>query len=172
MKTYKLTALVILVLTALFTACCGLDTSSPRACQTMQQDAPMDPDEDVETNPMVGFKIVQFTAVWCGPCKKQSPIIDRMATEGYPVLRCDVDQNKPFATKCKVTQIPTIIFFLDGKVLERYIGVQSYEAITKRCNELRPPPKPDVPKPTPIKPTDDDDSGLPIDKQRFPYKFQ
>lgn len=149
----------------------------PTSTQTCKQSplAPID-DDDTTCDPMIGFKVVMFTATWCSPCKAMEPAIQRLANEDYPILKSDFDKNRPLATKWQVKSLPTIIYFKDGKELHRYVGAQTFETLSKKYHELMakypPDPKPNPePKPKPIKPEDNDDSGLPVDKGRF-YRFQ
>ena len=130
---------------------------------------------DPETDPNAGLKMIQFTAEWCGPCKQMEPAIQRLAVEGYPVLKCDIDMDRMqgggLSAKFAVKRIPTIVILHNGKLLHRWEGVQSFETMAGKMDQLRKQ-YPDEPV-TPDKPdTPDDDSGLPIQPQRVPYKFQ
>ena len=162
----------LLILVTFFTAAVGTNY-----CQIPYTQAPLAPieDEDTTCDPMVGFKVVQFTASWCSPCKSMEPSIQRLANEGYPILKCDVDVDKYLPARFKVKSLPTLVYLKDGKELHRFVGVQTFETLINKYHELMakypPDPKPD-PKPKPIKPKDNDDSGLPVDKGRFPYIFQ
>ena len=69
--------------------------------------------------------MVDFYADWCGPCKLAGPVIDKLA-ETYKdklvIGKVDVDANQGSAGKYGVMSIPTVIFFKDGKEVERMSG--------------------------------------------------
>jgi thioredoxin 1 len=70
--------------------------------------------------------IVDFHAVWCSPCKMQSPILKEVATElgeKIKVIKIDVDQNNEIASRYSVQSVPTIIIFKNGKLVWRQSGV-------------------------------------------------
>lgn len=67
--------------------------------------------------------LVDFWATWCGPCKRQGPIIDELASEGYAVGKVDVDEQPALAQQYQVMSIPTLILFKDGKEINRLVGL-------------------------------------------------
>jgi len=72
--------------------------------------------------------IVDFHAVWCGPCKIQSPILKELAAElgdSVRVIKIDVDQNNDIASRYQIQSVPTIIIFKNGKIAWRKSGVAS-----------------------------------------------
>jgi thioredoxin 1 len=81
--------------------------------------------------------IVDFHALWCGPCKVQSPILKELAGElgdRVRVIKIDVDQNNALASQYQIHSVPTLIVFKNGKQVWRQSGVVSkadlYSVIT------------------------------------------
>ena len=82
--------------------------------------------------------VVDFYATWCGPCKQQSPIIDRLEAV-YPQIefrRIDVDQNERLARSADVSAIPTILFVTKDGIQQRFVGLQSYETLDAALKQL------------------------------------
>ena len=72
--------------------------------------------------------IVDFFATWCGPCKIFAPILEEVASdynEGINFAKIDIDQNEELAMDYNIQAVPTIIFFKNGKEIERITGVIS-----------------------------------------------
>tara|TARA_B100000003_G_scaffold179835_1_gene170716 strand:+ start:852 stop:1169 length:318 start_codon:yes stop_codon:yes gene_type:complete len=70
--------------------------------------------------------LVDFWAAWCGPCRMVGPIIDELSSEydGKAVVgKVDVDSNQEFAAKYGVRNIPTVLLFKDGELVDRKVGV-------------------------------------------------
>jgi len=72
--------------------------------------------------------VVDFHALWCGPCKVQSPILKELAAElgdRVKVIKIDVDQNNAVASQYQIQSVPTLIVFKNGKPVWRHSGVVS-----------------------------------------------
>jgi thioredoxin 1 len=72
--------------------------------------------------------IVDFHALWCSPCKMQSPILKEVADElggKIRIIKIDVDQNIEIAGKYNIQSVPTLIIFKNGKLIWRQSGVVS-----------------------------------------------
>ena len=83
--------------------------------------------------------VVDFWATWCGPCRAIAPYIEELANEydGKIVVgKCDVEENDDIVMEFGVRNIPTILFFKNGEVVDRLVGGQSKSAIQKKFDAL------------------------------------
>ncbi len=73
-----------------------------------------------------GLYMVDFWAVWCGPCRVVAPIVSDLAEQyrdkGLKVGKLDVDANVKTAVRFQVRSIPTILFFKDGELVDQVVG--------------------------------------------------
>ena len=72
-----------------------------------------------------GDTLVDFWAVWCGPCKMQSPIVDEFAAKNGAVKvgKVNTDEQQDLARRFGIMAIPTLIAFRDGEVIARKTGL-------------------------------------------------
>ena len=83
--------------------------------------------------------IVDIWATWCGPCKQLSPIIDEVSSElGTKVVvgKMDADANLEFVKTLNVRNIPTILYYKNGEVVERTSGLKTKNEILSIVNKL------------------------------------
>lgn len=85
-----------------------------------------------------GVALVDFNASWCAPCRAQAPIIEKLAdafTGKAIIAEADVDENRETAVAYNIQSIPTLVLFKDGNEIERFVGLQSEEALSKVIEE-------------------------------------
>lgn len=85
-------------------------------------------------NPLV---VADFFAEWCGPCQIMAPIILKIA-EKYPKVKfakVNVDEEQKLSNKYEVSSIPCIIFFKDGKEVDRIIGALDEEVFEEKIKD-------------------------------------
>ena len=83
--------------------------------------------------------LVDFWAAWCGPCRMVGPIIEEVSKEydGKAVVgKVDVDSNQEFAAKYGVRNIPTVLVFKDGEIVNRQVGVSPKKVYTDAIDAL------------------------------------
>lgn len=86
-----------------------------------------------------GVALVDFWATWCGPCQVMLPIIEEISKEigaKVKVGKLNVDESPKTAEKFGIMSIPTLIFFKDGKEVNRFSGVQSKETLIEEIGKL------------------------------------
>lgn len=98
-------------------------------------------DKNFETEVLKSDKpvLVDFWAVWCGPCQMMGPIIDELAEEvkeKYKIGKLNVDENRETASKYGVMSIPTLIIFKGGKVMKQLVGAQSKENLKEELERI------------------------------------
>lgn len=83
--------------------------------------------------------VIDFWATWCGPCRMVGPIIEELAAEyeGKVVIgKCNVDDNEDLTMEYGIRNIPTILFFKNGEVVDKLIGAQSKEKFVEKFEAL------------------------------------
>lgn len=83
--------------------------------------------------------MVDFWAPWCGPCRMIAPVIERVAEKYASRLRVgkvNVDENPQTAGKFGIMSIPTLIFFKEGKEVDRVIGALPEAVLSAKIEEL------------------------------------
>jgi thioredoxin 1 len=81
--------------------------------------------------------LVDFSAVWCGPCKMLDPIVEELASEWtgkVKVVKLDVDHSPGVAMQYQVLGVPTLMLFVDGESRERITGFQPKDRNLSKLN--------------------------------------
>ncbi|HMT11750.1 MAG: thioredoxin [Ignavibacteria bacterium] len=86
--------------------------------------------------------LVDFWAVWCGPCKMIAPFVEELAGEyqgKVKIGKVDVDNNPNISMTYGIRSIPTILIFRDGKIADQIIGAVPKQAIAQKLDaQLQP----------------------------------
>ena len=83
--------------------------------------------------------MVDFWATWCGPCRMIAPLVEELASEydGKVVIgKCNVDENQEVPMKYGIRNIPTLLFFKNGELVDRMVGAASKADISKKLDSL------------------------------------
>ena len=83
--------------------------------------------------------LVDFWAEWCGPCRMVGPIVEELANdyEGKVVVaKVDVDSCPETAAKYGIRNIPTILFFKDGEVVDKQVGAVPKTALAQKLDAI------------------------------------
>ncbi len=84
-----------------------------------------------------GLVLVDFWAPWCGPCRMQTPILEKIIESGKinaSIVKCNTDEAVSVAQKMNISSIPTLILFKDGKEQERFVGVQPENVLLEKLS--------------------------------------
>ena len=79
--------------------------------------------------------VIDFWAAWCGPCVALGPTIETLATEyegRVNIGKVNVDENSELSVKFGITSIPCVLFFKDGKVVDKQVGVVPKSALESK----------------------------------------
>jgi thioredoxin 1 len=83
--------------------------------------------------------IVDFWAEWCGPCRMIAPIVEELSNEYSGkalVVKCDVDTSPGVASKYGIRNIPTVLFFKDGKIADKQVGAVPKSNFVTKLNAI------------------------------------
>lgn len=86
-----------------------------------------------------GLVMVDFWAVWCGPCRMMAPAVEALAKKyagKVKVAKLNTDENPEIATKYKIMGIPTIMFFKGGQKLEQLVGAVPESKLKEKIEAL------------------------------------
>ena len=83
--------------------------------------------------------VLDFWAEWCGPCRMVGPIIDELHGEfesSVAIGKVDVDDNNDIVAEYGIRNIPTVLFFKGGQVVDKQVGAAGKEVFTEKINSL------------------------------------
>ena len=83
--------------------------------------------------------VVDFWAEWCGPCKMISPVVDELASEyeGTVVIgKVNVDENEELPAKYGIRNIPTLLFFKNGELVDKHVGAATKAILEEKIKKL------------------------------------
>lgn len=95
------------------------------------------PDENLRklVDEAPGVVLIDFYADWCGPCRKQGAILHELESTASQhrasIIKVDVDQHRALADQLKITSLPTLMLFKDGKLVERKMGVADRQTVSR-----------------------------------------
>ena len=83
-----------------------------------------------------GLTVVDFWAEWCGPCRMLAPVVERLAArhgDRVRVVKVNADENQRTSVRFGVRGLPTLLFFREGKLVDRIVGAVPYAAVEARA---------------------------------------
>ena len=83
--------------------------------------------------------VVDFWAEWCGPCKMMLPIVEELSNEYEGkalIVKVDVESSPNVSAELGIRNIPTILFFKDGKIVDKQVGAVPKAALVEKLNKL------------------------------------
>ena len=82
--------------------------------------------------------MVDFWAEWCGPCKMQLPILEKISDEipNVKICKINVDENTDLAVKFGIRSIPTMMVFKNGEKVEQFVGLKNKKELSEKLKAL------------------------------------
>lgn len=94
---------------------------------------------EAEVKSKGGVAIVDFWAVWCGPCRALSPVIDELAGDygdSVRVYKMNIDENQSVPAELGIMSIPTVLIFKDGELAQKSVGLKNKAALKSIIDPL------------------------------------
>lgn len=85
--------------------------------------------------------LVDFFAIWCGPCKMQAPILEQLKAkmgDKVTIVKVDIDRNQELAAQYRVMSVPTLMIFKNGEPVWREAGLKTEDYLAKKLYEHIP----------------------------------
>ena len=79
--------------------------------------------------------MLDFTASYCQPCQQMVPLLQRMERDGFPIRKIDITEQPQTSRKYNVDRIPTLILMVEGKEVDRLVGLQSESKLRRMMND-------------------------------------
>ena len=95
--------------------------------------------DELEAAKKKGLILLDFSAPWCAPCRLQEPIIRQLADQftGKAVIaEVNIDASREIAANLGIRSIPTLILFINGKEVQRFVGLQSEATLSEAMEKL------------------------------------
>ena len=83
--------------------------------------------------------VIDFWAPWCGPCKMVGPIIEELSEEfadQVVIGKCNVDDNSELPAEYSIRNIPTILFFKEGQLVDKHVGAAQKSVLEEKIKGL------------------------------------
>ncbi len=114
------------------------DTNSKKATTPVVKEIAPITDNDFDEKTQNGVVLVDFWAIWCGPCRMQAPILEEVNKEmmgKITIAKLNIDQNRNITNRFGVRNIPTLIIFKNGKLVNTFVGLTQKEDIISALNK-------------------------------------
>ena len=83
--------------------------------------------------------MIDFSASWCGPCKRIAPFVDTLAekyAEQAHVVKCDIEESEDLALHYSIRNVPTILFIKDGQVVDKQVGAAPLAILEEKLQSI------------------------------------
>ena len=83
--------------------------------------------------------MIDFSASWCGPCKRIAPFVDTLAekyAEQAHVVKCDIEESEDLALRYGIRNVPTILFIKDGQVVDKQVGAAPLAILEEKLQSI------------------------------------